>query len=586
MNHLPLRRQIEILADQQLIVNIAPDEYAFRHALMREAAYTSIVRRERRLCHLAVAETLEQMPPDARQSDSQAGDLAYHYYEGGRWDKALHYAQMAGERAQRLYAPREAVAHFTRALEAAQNMGQAPPPHLCYARALSYETMGEFEAARGDYRAGLESAQATGDQAAEWQALLSLGMLWTERDYARSGERLRQALALARRLADPYMLAHSLNRVGNWHVNVDQLLEALDCHLEALAIFERLNDRPGLASTYDLLGMANTLRGDLAAGAAHYEQAIALFRELDDRHALVSSLASHPMRAATYQTDLSVTVAPLRAAACDGEAALELARSIKQRAGEAYALIFIAHSLGPAGEYARAFEAAEQGLVVAEAMDHRQWCIAAHCALGALHWDVFSMARAQQHLSRSLELAHETGSSHWINSATGHLASIYIERNELDQAAAVLAMAGARTRPAETVGQRMARFARGELALASGQPELALKLADDLAATAPNYTGPGAIPRLSRLRAEALVQLERMLEAAAELEAARATAQWQGAHSELWRIHKALQRNYQRLGRSAEADDEAANTRRLVSELAAQLPHADMRQAFERIALG
>ena len=85
---------------------------------------------------------------------------------------------------------------------------------------------------------------------------------------------------------DPATLAHSLNRLGNWHLNVEQPHEALRCHQEALATFQALSDRRGKASTLDLLGMASLLSGDLMQSAVYYQQAIVLFRELDDRQRL------------------------------------------------------------------------------------------------------------------------------------------------------------------------------------------------------------------------------------------------------------------------------------------------------------
>src|SRR4029450_10168419 len=82
----------------------------------------------------------------------------------------------------------------------------------CIVTARMHETLGAFEAAHEDYQAALRSAQACGDRHAEWQALLDTGFLWAARDYARMGEYLQRALALARALGDPLMLGHSLNR--------------------------------------------------------------------------------------------------------------------------------------------------------------------------------------------------------------------------------------------------------------------------------------------------------------------------------------------------------------------------------------
>ncbi|HCJ33605.1 MAG TPA: hypothetical protein DHV65_04815, partial [Ktedonobacter sp.] len=79
------------------------------------------------------------------------------------------------------------------------------------------------------------------------------------------------------------------NRLGNWHLNIEQPGEALGYHQEALTLFQQAHDAPGVAQTCDLLGMASLLGGDLVQGEAYYQQAVALFQELDDRQGLASS---------------------------------------------------------------------------------------------------------------------------------------------------------------------------------------------------------------------------------------------------------------------------------------------------------
>ena len=96
------------------------------------------------------------------------------------------------------------------------------------------------------YEAALALARVVDDRRAEWQALLDLGQLWGGRDYARADTYARQALALARAMDDPAILAHSLNWVGNWHANADQPFASQRYLREALAIFQELGDQGGI----------------------------------------------------------------------------------------------------------------------------------------------------------------------------------------------------------------------------------------------------------------------------------------------------------------------------------------------------
>jgi tetratricopeptide (TPR) repeat protein len=101
------------------------------------------------------------------------------------------------------------------------------PALLYHARGQAYETLGEFELARQDYERALEFAHDAHDDVAEWQSLLDLGFLWTERDYQQTGVYFHRALESARTQDSPRLLAHSLNRLGNWYLNVELPHEAL-----------------------------------------------------------------------------------------------------------------------------------------------------------------------------------------------------------------------------------------------------------------------------------------------------------------------------------------------------------------------
>jgi predicted ATPase len=112
-----LLRQIKELIAAQLVVEESAETFAFRHALTRQAVYTSLLTRERRALHRSIAEAIERIY--AASLDSHLADLVYHWYEAEAWDHVVAYAPRAGEQAQRLYAPRTAVEQFTRAVDAA-----------------------------------------------------------------------------------------------------------------------------------------------------------------------------------------------------------------------------------------------------------------------------------------------------------------------------------------------------------------------------------------------------------------------------------------------------------------------------------
>ncbi|HLJ32655.1 MAG TPA: AAA family ATPase, partial [Ktedonobacteraceae bacterium] len=516
----------------QLVVEISTEQFAFRHALTRRAIYTQLLARERIIMHRAIAETIEQLPPVTL--DMHVEELANHYYQARVWQKAVDYAQRAGKKALRLYSHRAAIDYFTWALEAADHLSLLPDPALYHARGQAYETLGEFEQAQHDYTQALDAAHTVNNRTAEWQSAIDLGFLWAGRDYAQAEPWFRQALMLSQSLDDPALHAHSLNRIGNWHLNVEQPHEALRFHREALAIFQQLQDARGVAETLDLLGMTSYLGGDLIGGTAYYQQAVVLFRELEDKPGLASSLATLTLRGPNYQTDTLVAASSLTEAYRDAELALTIAREVGHRSAEVYALLQMGLCLGSQGEYGRALEATRLSLQIAEEIEHRQWQTAAHAILGGIYRGMLSYPQARGHFEQALALARESGSLVWTRIATGYLVSVAILVHDLTHAEELLHAALSPDTPAETMGQRMVWCASVELALAQGQPKHALEIIDRLIASAAQGAEGQSGLRILKLRGETLAALQRSAEAETTFVAAREVARTQEVRPLLW----------------------------------------------------
>lgn len=97
-------------------------EYLFKHVLTQEAAYASILNEQRRSLHRKVAVFME--PAAADTPAEHAAVLAHHWLCAEDWAKALKYTLQAAERASKLYARPEAIAHYWQALELLERVPQ------------------------------------------------------------------------------------------------------------------------------------------------------------------------------------------------------------------------------------------------------------------------------------------------------------------------------------------------------------------------------------------------------------------------------------------------------------------------------
>jgi DNA-binding NarL/FixJ family response regulator len=568
---------VKQLIEAGLVAEESADQLAFRHALTRQAIHGGLLARERRALHRRVAEALEQLGRGS--SDDAAADLAYHFAEAGMAEPALGYARRAGARALRMYAPHAALGQLTRALDMTRQLGVAADPELFRLRAQAHDFAGDFSSANADLDAARQAARARGDREAEWRALLDQGLLWAGRDYARSGAYANEALELARAIGDERLLAQTLNRVGNWHMNQDELGEAMRYHQQALGLFEALGDERGRAETLDLLGMASST--DPIGSAGYYAEAIPLLRKLDDRQRLVTSLSMRMVANGAYLYDtapIPTEVVSFDEAKACGEEALRIAREIEWSAGESFVSWEIGLWLGPRGAYGEALQHAQAGLDIATQIDHRQWMAGAWLTLGFIHTDIYALELAERELTASLALAREVSSANFIRVGAGELATTYLVQRRLDDAAALLDSVVDPEMPMETGGQRMCWASVVDLQLARGDAARALDIADRLAATA----RPGVAARLAHARGEALAALGRPAEAVDVLRAGLDAAHRRASRGRAWRIQATLARVLRTLGRRDEAEQVLTAARAVLHDLALEIPNPDLRDGFVR----
>ena len=476
--------------------------------------------------------------------------------------------------------------HYTRAIEVAERISPdvVSLAKLYRGRGLASERVGDFGRARSDHDTILELAHANGERRAEWRALLDLGKLWATRDYHGARGYLERALAFARRMDDPVVLAESLNWMGDWHANAEDSLATVEHHQEALEIVEESGDRRELADTLDLLGIAYLLGGNLTTSVPVYDRVIALSREMDDHPCLVSGLIGRAVAVSELVALVSVPAVAPPDALRDPEEAIRIARQIGSATDEAWAHWSLGGLHTVQGRFGSVMEVSQSGLCIASIVGSREYELANRCALGTLYTELLAFEPAVRELKRALSQARELRSQVWIHSITGALAGAYPLQGDLMGAQACLETPLAPQTPMDTMGKRYCWARRAELALARGDPALALDIAQRLVASAPGMSPGRVISFLWQLESEALALMGRIDGAQTLLQAAAENTEATGERFLLWRLHASLGRLYRTMDRPSEAEIEVATARELVAELADTVADADLRDNFLRRA--
>ena len=222
------------LLDQRALF---PDlEYGFRHALVHDVAYESLLHERRRALHARILEAIERSYEGGRLAE-QTERLAHHAFLGEVWERAVGYCRQAGARTLARMASWESVSFFERALAA---LAHRPADAAA-------------QAAGVDLRCDLHNA------------LVPLGQ------HARSVAVLREAAALAQALGDRPRLARALSFESHVHWEMGASDEAARVGERALAIAEETREL-GL----QVVGNFNVGAGRRALG--DYRQALTVLR--------------------------------------------------------------------------------------------------------------------------------------------------------------------------------------------------------------------------------------------------------------------------------------------------------------------
>jgi class 3 adenylate cyclase/ABC-type oligopeptide transport system substrate-binding subunit len=125
-------------------------EYGFRHGLVQEVAYASLVEGKRRRLHLKVGEAIEAL--SVASPESSYGLLARHFAEADVPDKAADYLLLAGDAARALYADQEALEYYGKARTFLARLGdERRARDTLFKMALSHHLAFDFQRAEDAY---------------------------------------------------------------------------------------------------------------------------------------------------------------------------------------------------------------------------------------------------------------------------------------------------------------------------------------------------------------------------------------------------------------------------------------------------
>jgi class 3 adenylate cyclase len=264
-------QSLELVYQQGLLPEPA---YVFKHAVIQDVAYRSLLRERRRELHRSVAFALEELYPDRVAEHYE--ELAHHFSEGEEWAKAFEYMTRSGDRAREAFANTTALDWYGRALEAASRVtppisrGELARIHQRRAQILS--TVARLEEARAEGMKMLEYAQAEGDRGLEAAAHAEIAYChYIALSWDRVGDletHASRAHDIARELGDDRLIARTLFLLGSLDQMQARLAAAEDKFTEAM--------RLAGSGSRDIVVQVETLLGVQRNWQGRFDETIAL----------------------------------------------------------------------------------------------------------------------------------------------------------------------------------------------------------------------------------------------------------------------------------------------------------------------
>ncbi len=278
-----LEKALHQLVSSQIVVGggFLNDSLVFRHALIQDAAYQSLLNRRRRHFHEEIAKVLVDQYADVAATQPEL--IAQHYEKAQRVELALPYWMKAGERALARSANYEAVDHFQNALSIAEQLPNEP-----------------------------------GHQTDLLAAVLKLGdALYAAGRMTDSLAKYRLAAPLARKAADTQGFVRAVIGLdGSQFLSSNSLAETLPLLEEAMAMVEPA-DKKSRCQILSHLARAYAYLSDSEKAAKCHSVGIELAREVGDKTSLVELsvlplLTASPVKTATEKNNRMARIDEIR----------------------------------------------------------------------------------------------------------------------------------------------------------------------------------------------------------------------------------------------------------------------------------
>jgi predicted ATPase/class 3 adenylate cyclase len=548
--------------------------FMFRHVLVQDAAYESILLKQRRDLHRRAGTALESLY--AERVEEFAPLLAHHFYGGGD-ARSLKYDTLAGDAAERLYANAEAAIHYGRALETARQVKAEPRQvaDLYTKLGKALEQCGRYEEAVKTYEALRAYAHELGDGPIEMSALMALstvyGTMTSIHNSAMAEKMLGEALELARQTGDRDTQVKLHWNLLLTYLFSKRLIQAAKHGELALELARGSENSEQLAFVLNDLSRVYTCLGRFEQARRIVQEARRLWLAMDNQAMLADSYGA--------EAEACFAAGEYREMFEKLSEAIQINERIDNLWGQSYNRVLKGIAHFDLGEADLAIQTANEAIKFGDQSGLLASSIAVRSDLAWTYGCYGALEKGFELATEALRVVKEKQPD-WESLPRASLIRLSLLKGDLDGAKAHASACKIEPisipYPHYTI---LVSLANVELAFAVEDYEKALLLTNDLLEQVIAIARPG-ISEVLYHKAKALVALGRLEEASQMLTEARSLAEELGIIQALWPVLFLQAKIETRKGDTGKARILEAEGEKIVNGIAQRLEAAGLRQSF------
>ncbi len=252
--------------------------YAFRHALLRDAAYNMQLKSRLRDIHSRVAKAMELNYPGEERFFSS---IAFHYDKSGDIEKTVPYLYKAAEYAKSQYHNIDAEQLYERLMELLDKEEEIiETGHIL---GSVYKVSGKWDRAEKLFRECLERAENLGNELLVASSMKELGYMLLEKGrYDEAEPLLEKSVVLYKKLSEDKGECDVEGYRGLIHYYKGELDDAIEHFTKRLKLAEKINDKNAIALSYRYLGGVSYYRSDYKTALKYYLNQLEMSREAEN----------------------------------------------------------------------------------------------------------------------------------------------------------------------------------------------------------------------------------------------------------------------------------------------------------------